>query len=287
MPLSMARRPVAGRADVVGLTLARLVALAFALATVTSSEVAPARWPSGPPPASTASTPPSPTRFVTDGAGFLSAAARDELEGRLTRYERDTGHQVLLWIGQTTGGEPIESWAVRAFAAWRVGRKGLDDGAAVFILAADRKLRIEVGYGLEDRVPDAIAARIIGDQMIPRLRAGDGDGAARAGVSGVLAAVGGETGAPRDAVRTRGAPREISRGELLLFVFVGILVLGFVVTNPRLALMLLTTIASNSGRGGNWGGGGYGGGGGWGGGGGGGFSGGGGRSGGGGASGSW
>ena len=94
-----------------------------------------------------ASTPPSPTRFVTDDAGFLSAATRDELEQRLAKYEQDTGRQVLLWIGQTTGGEPIEPWAARAFAAWRVGRKGLDDGVAVFILAADRRVRIEVGYG--------------------------------------------------------------------------------------------------------------------------------------------
>ena len=237
-----------------------------------------------------ASTPPSPTRFVTDGAGFLSAPAQAELEQRLERYQRDTGHQVLLWIGQTTGGEPIEPWAVRAFAAWKVGRKGLDDGIAIFILAADRRVRIEVGYGLEDRVPDAVASRIIGDQLIPRLRAGDRDGAARAAVAGVLDAVGGETGAPRDAAPTRAAPREISLGRLIVFGLIGILVLGFIITNPRLALMLLMTLDSNRSRGGGWGGGGFGGGGGnWGGGGfgGGGFSGGGGRSGGGGASGSW
>ena len=277
MPLAIAKGPFGGRAVAVALTLALVGAFAPAAAQSASAQ------------ASATSTPPSPTRFVTDGAGFLSAPAQDELEQRLARYERDTGHQVLLWIGQTTGGEPVESWAVRAFAAWRVGRKGLDDGVAVFILAADRKVRIEVGYGLEDRVPDAVAARIIGDQMIPRLRAGDRDGAARAGVSGVLQAVGGETGAPRDVTRAPGAPPELGWGQLLLLGLVGILVLGFIVTNPRLALMLLTTIASNSGRGGgNWGGGGFGGGGGsWGGGGGGGFSGGGGRSGGGGASGSW
>jgi len=272
VPLAIATGPLAGRALAVALTLALVGAVATASAAQTTSA-----------PASAASTPPSPTRFVTDGAGFLSAPVEDELEQRLARYQQDTGRQVVLWIGQTTGGEPLEPWAVRAFAAWRVGQKGLDDGVAVFILAADRRVRIEVGYGVEDRIPDAVAARIIGDQLIPRLRAGDQDGAARATVSGVLAALGGETGAPRDAVPTSAAPTELSWGELLLLGIVGIVVLGFVVTNPRLALMLLTTIASNSGRGGgNWGGGGFGGGGG-----GGGFSGGGGRSGGGGASGSW
>jgi uncharacterized protein len=253
----------------------RLVALAFALATVAI--------------AAAGETPPAPARFVTDGAGFLSPQLQGELEQRLERYQRDTGHQVLLWIGQTTAGEPIEPWAVRAFAAWRVGRKGLDDGVAVFIMAADRRVRIEVGYGVEDRVPDAIAARIIGDEMIPRLRAGDRDGAARAGISGVLAAVGGERDAPRDAVRGPETVPELSRGQLIIVGIIALLVLGFFVTHPQLALILLTTIASDSGRGrGGWGGGGFSGGG-WGGGfgGGGGFSGGGGRSGGGGASGSW
>ena len=201
MPLAIAKGPFAGRALAVALMLALVGAVAPAAAQSASA------------PGSATSTPPSPTRFVTDGAGFLSASAQDELEQRLARYERDTGHQVLLWIGQTTGGEPIESWAVRAFKAWRVGRKGLDDGVAVFILAADRKVRIEVGYGLEDRVPDAVAARIIGDQMIPRLRAGDQDGAARAGVSGVLEAVGGETGAPREAAPAPGAPPELEFGQ--------------------------------------------------------------------------
>jgi uncharacterized protein len=264
VPLSMVKGRFAACALGVGLAFAPVVALAVAT-----------------------STPPSPTHFVTDGAGFLSAAAQDELEQRLTRYEHDTGHQVLLWIGQTTGGEPIESWAVRAFAAWRVGRKGLDDGVAVFIFAADRRLRIEVGYGVEDRLPDAMASRIIGDQMVPRLRAGDQDGAARAGVSGVLAALGGETGAPEQAAPTPAARQEMPRGTRILLGLIALLVIGFLVTHPALALLLLQTIASNSGRGGggNWGGGGFGGGG-WGGGGGG-FSGGGGRSGGGGASGSW
>lgn len=236
-----------------------------------------------PAPAATG-VPAAPATFVTDGAGFLSVATRSELEERLAGYQHATGHQILLWIGQTTAGEPIETWAVRAFEAWRVGRKGIDDGVVVFIMAADRKVRIEVGYGLEDRLPDAVAARIIGDQMVPRLRAGDRDGAARAGVGAVLAALGGETGAPRDAMPGIGARPELGVGGIIALVVVGILVLGFLVTHPRLALLLLTTIASNRGRRGGWGGGG----GGWSGGfGGGGFSGGGGRSGGGGASGSW
>jgi uncharacterized protein len=283
VPLPIVKGPVAGRGRVIALLLAPGIALALGLATVATDAVVTAAAQTASAPAAATTTPPSPRRFVTDGAGFLSAPAQDELEQRLARYERDTGHQVLLWIGQTTGGEPIEPWAVRAFAAWRVGRKGLDDGVAVFILAADRRVRIEVGYGVEDRLPDALAARIIGDQLIPRLRAGDQDGAAHAAIAGVLEALGGETGTPREAAPTRAAPPEMSVGRLILLGLIGLVVLGFVITNPQLALMLLMTLHSHGSRGG----GGFGGGGGWGGGGGGGFSGGGGRSGGGGASGSW
>jgi uncharacterized protein len=229
--------------------------------------------------------PPAPSRFVSDTAGFLSQAARSELDGRLQELEVRTHHQVLLWIGRTTGDAPIEDWASRAFAAWRVGHKGLDDGVVLFIMADDRKLRIEVGYGLEDRLPDARASRIIREAIVPRLQAGDRDGAASAGIDGILAAI----GAPAGTVHGAPVPAPASRprlglGELIVGAILGIFLLGFLITHPALALALLTTMASGRGRrGGGFGGGGFGGGGF----GGGGFSGGGGRSGGGGASGSW
>ena len=200
MPLSIAKGPFAGRARAVGLTLAPVVALALALATATMARSRRRGGPNGQRAGvgdldtSVAHAFRHGRRGVSLGPG--TGRARTAPRALRARH-RSPGPPVDR---PDDGGEPIESWAVRAFAAWRVGRKGLDDGVAVFILAADRKVRIEVGYGVEDRLPDAVAARIIGDQMIPRLRAGDQDGAARAGVSGVLEAVGGETGAPREAV---------------------------------------------------------------------------------------
>jgi uncharacterized protein len=232
--------------------------------------------------------PPSPTRWVTDNAGLISAATRDSLDQQLESFERDSGHQLLVYIDRTTGGIPIEDFAAQAFKKWRAGRKGLDDGLILFIFSDDRRLRIEVGYGLEGTVPDALAGRIVRSEIAPRLAAGQPDAAVAAGVSAMVSALGGPASVPGaeagpyggEAGRypARSQPQELGWGGKIL---IGVLVLVFLViliTNPRLALWILFNLLM-SGRGG--------GGGGFGGGGGGGFSGGGGRSGGGGASGSW
>jgi uncharacterized protein len=223
--------------------------------------------------------PPPPARFVTDHAGFLSAAAVTELDGALEGYERRTGHQLLVYIDRTTGGAPVEDWAVRAFERWRVGRRGIDDGLVLFVFSDDRRVRVEVGYGLEGQLTDARAARIIDERVVPRIRAGDRDGAVRDAVAALTAAIGGAAERPGGASGPPLPGWAVVAGGLLLLL---LLVLG--ATHPALAALLLFNIGSRGrGGGGGWGGGG-GGGGGWGGGG---FSGGGGRSGGGGASGSW
>lgn len=217
--------------------------------------------------------PPAPQRWLTDKANFLSPAAAAELDARLQEYERSSGHQFVVYIGDTTGGVPIEDWAVKAFAAWRVGRKGLDDGLALFIMKADKRVRIEVGYGLESVVPDALAARVINDDLLPRLQSGDNDGAVRAAVESLMRIISG----PAAAGTGQPEQRAPAPAPLPLFqkILIGIAILGFLlllITNPALAIYLLFSILSG-GRGGGGGGGG--------------FSGGGGRSGGGGASGSW
>lgn len=223
--------------------------------------------------------PPAPTRWVTDTANFMSPGAASSLDASLESYERSTGHQLIVYIGQTTGDAPIEDWAARAFQKWKVGRKGMDDGLVLFIMAADRKLRFEVGYGLEPTVPDVIASRVINDVIVPRVQSGDRDGAVISGMDAVMSVIGGG-GLPasaRDGQR-RGSPsRPLSLGQLILFGIIGLVVLFIFVTNPSLAMYLLFSILSGGRGGGDWGGGG----------GGGSFGGGGGRSGGGGASGSW
>jgi uncharacterized protein len=241
--------------------------------------------------------PAAPDTFVTDPGGFLSQPVRQALEQQLAAHELGTGQQVVVWIGTRAPGETaeasVEEWAARSFQAWQVGRKGKDDGVALFVLPAERKARIEVGYGLEPWLTDARAARLIREQLAPRLQQDDRDGAVRAAVDGVLAAVApaaqGQPPPPRagDQGERRG---RIDWGGLVLLAIFLVFVLGGASTHPAAAAGMLHTLGrSRRGYGGGLsGGGGFGGGSGGGfGGGTGGFSGGGGRSGGGGATGSW
>jgi uncharacterized protein len=215
--------------------------------------------------------PPAPARWVTDQAGLLSPATRARLDARLERYQQATGRQVIVWIGRTLGDAPIDDWAAKAFSAWGIGQRGKDNGVAIFVFPQDRKLRIEVGYGLEDVLPDAYASRIVREVMTPALQAGRSDAAIWHGVDQVLSRLGDEPNA------VPVAPLPAQRRGLSPFAIVlgGIALIGFLIllaTHPTLALWLLWSLISG-GRGGGIGGGG--------------FSGGGGRSGGGGASGSW
>jgi uncharacterized protein len=208
--------------------------------------------------------PPPPTRWVTDNVGFLSPSTRNALDARLATYQRTTGHQVFVWVGTSTAGEPLEPWCERAFAAWRIGRRAIDDGVVIFFFAQDRTVRIEVGYGLESVATDAATSRILRESVIPKLRANDRDGAVTASVNGVLALTGGERNAVAE---PRAAPASLA--QKVVMVFAGLLLVLLVIRYPQLAFLIFAMM--RMGRGGDGGG----------------VSGGGGRSGGGGSSGSW
>jgi uncharacterized protein len=133
--------------------------------------------------------PPAPTHFVTDTAGMLSSSAQDAVEAELRGFESKTGDQVIVWIGDSTGDTPLEDWTVDAAEKWRVGRRGMDDGAVLFIFKKDRKVRIEVGYGLESSLTDARAAEIIRETIAPEMAAGTPDKAVHDGVDEMLRAI--------------------------------------------------------------------------------------------------
>lgn len=232
--------------------------------------------------------PPSPTHWATDTAGFVDSDTISQLDARLHSYQTKTGHQVLVYIAPTTGDTPLEDWTIKAFTKWKVGRKGLDDGLVLFIFSTDRKLRIEVGYGLEGTMPDAKAADIIRDTITPQLKAGHPNAAVVAGVNAILSVLGGEApgaaGSPVPEASDQSSVSDSSAIFAILFFF-GTLLLMFALWwyVARHATAFLGSGRSSGSSGGFFGGGGSDGGGDFGGG----FSGGGGMGGGGGASGGW
>ena len=109
---------------------------------------------------------------VTDLTSTLSDAERSALESKLAAFEDRTGAQMAVLLVPTTQPEPIETYAIRVADAWKVGRKGRDDGVLLLVAKNDRRLRLEVGYGLEGAIPDAVAKRIVAEDVAPKFREG-------------------------------------------------------------------------------------------------------------------
>jgi len=254
---------------------------------------------------------PALTTRVTDQAGLLTDGQRQLLEQTLSDFEATKGSQIAVLIVASTQPEAIEEYGIRVATAWKLGRKGVDDGVLLLIAKDDRKMRIEVGYGLEGVIPDAVAKRVIAEIITPYFKQGDYFGGIEAGVSRLIRLIEGEALPPP-------AARDVSWSgikDMLPVVFAvvvfgsgfmgaffgrligasiagGIAAVIFWVSLGSLLIALLIgvgvflfSILLGGGRGGYYGGGGSGGGGGYRSGGG--FSGGGGSFGGGGASGGW
>ncbi len=157
---------------------------------------------------------------VTDLTGTLSAERIAELERQLAAFEAKKGAQIAVLMVPTVQPETVEQYAVRAFEQWKLGRKGVDDGVLLVIAKNDRKLRIEVGYGLEGALTDAAAKRIISDVIVPQFQRGDFSGGVAAGVSRIMEAVGGEA-LPPPAAAPRSGPANLPfNPEWLIAAFV-------------------------------------------------------------------
>jgi uncharacterized protein len=136
-------------------------------------------------PASALDVPPLTGRIV-DLAHVLPAHDSDQLTAQLKAHEDKTGNQVAVLILPSLEGESVEEYSHRVATTWKLGRKGADNGAVLLIALQERKLRIEVGYGLEGTLTDLQSAHIIRDEIVPRFRNGDIPGGVRAGTEAIL-----------------------------------------------------------------------------------------------------
>lgn len=228
--------------------------------------------------------PPAPKAFFNDAAGVTHPGTARQLNAELAQFERDTSNQIVVAIyPKMQSASSIEDYTVRVAQAWHVGQKEHSNGAVLFVFVQDRKMFIQVGYGLEGAITDFLCNQIINNELKPRFRAGDFDGGLTAAVHAMMAAAKGEYKGTGQTVAQRHAGQR--QGGTFPSVFV--LFLFFI-------MFVIFRSIKNSGGGGSgggpiiFGGGGFGGGSGGGGGSdGGGFSGGGGSFGGGGSGGSW
>ena len=135
---------------------------------------------------------PALTQRVTDLTGTLSTVQQASLEAKLAGFEQQKGSQIAVLMLPTTQPEDIAQYSIRVVEAWKLGRKGVDDGVLILVAKDDRKMRIEVGYGLEGAIPDAYAKRIIAESMTPSFKQGDFFGGLNTAVDQLIGLVNGE-----------------------------------------------------------------------------------------------
>ena len=159
---------------------------------------------------------------VTDLTGTLSVAETAQLEQKLSAFEQKKGSQIAVLIVPTTQPEDIAQYAIRVVEKWKIGREKSDDGLLVLLAKDDRKMRIEVGYGLEGAIPDLTAKRVISEVMAPRFKQGDFAGGIDAGLDKLIGLVDGE-GLPAPETQ---ASSSMNIGNLLPMLLFGGLVSG-------------------------------------------------------------
>lgn len=159
---------------------------------------------------------------VTDLTGTLTEQQRETLERELAAFEARKGAQIAVLLVATTEPETIEQYGIRVAESWKLGRAGIDDGALLLVATEDRALRIEVGYGLEGVIPDAVAKRVVAEIIVPYFRQGDYYGGIHAGVSRIMRLIEGEPLPPPAARDTSWSRWE----QALPFAFVAVFVLG-------------------------------------------------------------
>ncbi len=136
--------------------------------------------------------PGSPTGFVNDFAGVLNVEQKQQLEQKLSGFEKSTGNEISIAVIKNLGGDTVENFAVELFKDWKIGKKDKDNGALILVAIDDREMRIEVGYGLEGVLTDAQSSWIINNEMVPAFRDNDFYGGLNTATDKIISAIGGE-----------------------------------------------------------------------------------------------
>lgn len=162
---------------------------------------------------------------VNDYANMLSPAVVERMEAELTAFEASDSTQVVVLTIPSLEGENLEEFSIKVAEAWQIGQKDKDNGAILLVSKGDRKIRIEVGRGLEGTLTDLVSGRIIRYEIAPRFRQGDFNAGIYAGVAAIMSTVKGEYAAsPQDARQGKKGSSRIM--TLLIFLFVACVVLG-------------------------------------------------------------
>ncbi len=143
--------------------------------------------------AGAAPLPPRPPKYFNDAAGVVSPAIAASLDEKLRQYERDTSNQIVVAVfPKMEDPSSVQDYTYRIAEAWRVGQKDRRNGAVLFVFIAERKMFIQVGYGLEGALPDATCKRIIAEEISPRFKSGNYEAGLAAGVDAMVRAAKGE-----------------------------------------------------------------------------------------------
>ena len=183
------------------------------------------------------------TGRVVDLAGVLPVHDSDALTNQLKAHEEKTGNQVAVLILPSLDGEPLEEYSHRVATTWKLGQKGTDNGALLLIALKERKLRIEVGYGLEGTLTDLRSSRIIRQEIVPRFKAGDIPGGVRAGTDAILKTIEGTYQADEES-QHRAPPVAGALHYVVIGIIVGVLAGLILSQGLRRARALLGAVLS-------------------------------------------
>lgn len=178
--------------------------------------------------------PPPPTRWLTDAAGILSTTEAARLDSKLENFEQQSGAQFIIYTFPSLEGESVEDFTIRCVEKWKVGQKKYDNGLVLFVFVQEKKVRVEVGYGLEGTMTDAFSSRVIREYIAPHFQQGNyGQGLIAASDAIIAKIRGGE--APVPPLQPRGSSQTGAGSDISPFMIVVILFVVFFVVVPMLS----------------------------------------------------